>query len=151
MREAQVLQFIKTYSDEQGYAPSLRNIADAVGVTSTSTVANQIRNLKKKGRITHHPLRSRTYQVVPDSKTPDTTQDEPKIPLCSLLVTNSSTEETPSTVFVLQVMLAPAVGNALLNGALLTVQQSPPPGPDAPTRIDHATLLGQVVAVTHPL
>lgn len=44
-------------------------------------------------------------------------------------------------------MLGPTLGHALRNGALLTVQSN---GPETLIRTDSATLLGQVVAITHP-
>lgn len=117
-----------------------------MGLKSTSSVAHQLSKLEELGLLTRDPHRPRTYKLVTGSE-PTAPAAAPQSSTCSFLGNGA---EEPGTVFVLQVMVGAAVGAALLNGALVTVK-SDPPGPDAPPRIDHATLLGQVVALTHPL
>lgn len=46
-----ILQFISDFTDANGYTPSYREIALAVGLQSTSTVARHINNLKKNGKL----------------------------------------------------------------------------------------------------
>ncbi|NBO46159.1 MAG: transcriptional repressor LexA [Actinobacteria bacterium] len=50
-RQQQILQFIVTCTQERGYPPSMREIADAVGLSSTSSVQHQIQALQARGLI----------------------------------------------------------------------------------------------------
>jgi repressor LexA len=146
-RRTQILTFIREEMDRRGYAPSMREIGQAVGLASTSSVAHHLAKLEEAGLLKRDPHLPRTYQVVTGVDLPAVASD-PQRSMCSVLVPRDGTAE-PGTVFVLQVLLGPAVGNALRNGALLTV--GPQPDTDTPEQTDHATILGQVVAVTHPL
>ena len=147
-RQTQVLTFIREATERRGYAPSLREIGDAVGLSSTSSVEYQVRQLEEKGVLKRDPTLPRTYQIVTGSELPDPATT-PQNSACSLLIPGNSTEETSGKVFVLQVMVGHALGHALLNGALLTVGQTEQP--DTQPRTDHATISGRVVAVTHPV
>ncbi|MER7688681.1 hypothetical protein [Streptomyces sp. NPDC097610] len=148
-RQAQIIAFIEQSTDLRGYPPSLREIGDEVGLVSTSSVANQINNLENWGILKRDPHRPRSYQVVPVSERPHAGVLQRSA--CSLLVPDDSSQEASGTVFVLQIMLSHAVGNALLKGALLTVEHDTRPGPQASPQADHATVPGRVIAVTHPL
>lgn len=146
-RRTQILAFIRDEMGRRGYAPSLREIGQAVGLKSTSSVEHHVKKLEEAGLLKRDPHIPRTYQVVTGVELPAVASD-PQRSMCSVLVPHDGTGE-PGKVFVLQVILGPAVGNALRNGALLTV--GPRPDADAPEQTDNATILGQVVAVTHPL
>ena len=47
----------------RGYPPSIREIGDAVGLTSTSSVAHQLRTLERKGFLRRDPNRPRAVDV----------------------------------------------------------------------------------------
>ncbi|KAA1419224.1 transcriptional repressor LexA [Nocardioides humilatus] len=67
-RQLRVLQHIKDSIDQRGYPPSMREIGSAVGLTSTSSVAHQLRVLEEKGFLKKDPSLPRALQVVlPDS------------------------------------------------------------------------------------
>ena len=51
-RENLVFQFIRTYTEEHGYGPSIREMADASHLASTSSVAYVLTRLEGKGYIT---------------------------------------------------------------------------------------------------
>lgn len=51
-REEQVLTFIREYSAENGYAPSIREICAGVGLRSTASVNYHLKNLQQKGMLT---------------------------------------------------------------------------------------------------
>lgn len=51
-REEQVLNFIREYSAENGYAPSIREICAGVGLRSTASVNYHLKNLQQKGMLT---------------------------------------------------------------------------------------------------
>ncbi|GAA4878517.1 transcriptional repressor LexA [Saccharopolyspora cebuensis] len=63
-RQLKVLDAIRTWMREHGYPPSVREIGDAVGLTSTSSVAYQLRVLERKGYLRRDPHRPRTVGVL---------------------------------------------------------------------------------------
>ncbi|MBY6362109.1 transcriptional repressor LexA [Rhodococcoides corynebacterioides] len=62
-RQRRVLEVIRASVTERGYPPSIREIGDAVGLTSTSSVAHQLRTLEKKGFLRRDPNRPRAVDV----------------------------------------------------------------------------------------
>lgn len=50
-RQQQVLAFVRTSTADHGYPPSIREIADAVGLSSNSSVVHQLRALESKGLL----------------------------------------------------------------------------------------------------
>ena len=62
-RQRQVLQVIRESVQQRGYPPSLREIGDAVGLTSTSSVAFQLSTLQRKGYLHRDSGRPRTVEV----------------------------------------------------------------------------------------
>lgn len=63
VRQRTVLEVIRTSVTERGYPPSIREIGDAVGLTSTSSVAHQLRALERKGYLRRDPNRPRAVNV----------------------------------------------------------------------------------------
>jgi repressor LexA len=63
-RQLRVLEAIRQWMREHGYPPSVREIGDAVGLTSTSSVAYQLRVLERKGFLRRDPHRPRTVGVL---------------------------------------------------------------------------------------
>ena len=62
-RQRRVLEVIRDSVTERGYPPSIREIGDAVGLTSTSSVAHQLRTLERKGFLRRDPNRPRAVDV----------------------------------------------------------------------------------------
>jgi len=62
-RQRRVLEVIRSSVSERGYPPSIREIGDAVGLTSTSSVAHQLRALERKGYLRRDPNRPRAVDV----------------------------------------------------------------------------------------
>ena len=54
-RQRKVLQVIRDFVQERGYPPSMREIGEAVGLASTSSVALQLENLQRKGYLHRRP------------------------------------------------------------------------------------------------
>ncbi|QIS07647.1 transcriptional repressor LexA [Nocardia brasiliensis] len=63
VRQRKVLEVIRSSVSERGYPPSIREIGDAVGLTSTSSVAHQLRALERKGFLRRDPNRPRAVDV----------------------------------------------------------------------------------------
>src|SRR6201991_1154983 len=62
-RQQKVLATIKEAIEKRGYPPSMREIGQAVGLTSSSSVAHQLRVLEEKGFLKRDPNRPRALEV----------------------------------------------------------------------------------------
>ncbi len=62
-RQRKVLEVIRDWVERFGYPPSVREIGDAVGLTSTSSVHHQLRTLERKGYLRRDPHRTRAVDV----------------------------------------------------------------------------------------
>jgi repressor LexA len=62
-RQRKILEVIRASVTTRGYPPSIREIGDAVGLTSTSSVAHQLRTLERKGYLRRDPNRPRAVDV----------------------------------------------------------------------------------------
>ena len=62
-RQRTILDVIRASVSTRGYPPSIREIGDAVGLTSTSSVAHQLRTLERKGFLRRDPNRPRAVDV----------------------------------------------------------------------------------------
>ncbi len=65
LRQKRVLEVIRDWVERFGYPPSVREIGEAVGLTSTSSVAYQLRALEKRGYLRRDPNRPRAVGVMP--------------------------------------------------------------------------------------
>lgn len=63
-RQKQILDFIHEFTLQKGYAPSYREIAGALGLTSVATIAQHIKSLKGKKLINSQFNRARAIEVV---------------------------------------------------------------------------------------
>jgi repressor LexA len=77
-RQRKVLEVIRTWVDKYGYPPSVREIGEAVGLTSTSSVSHQLKALQRKGYLRRDANRPRAVGVLAVDRerptTPATTQ-----------------------------------------------------------------------------
>lgn len=74
-RQRQILTVIQTWALRHGYSPSTRDIADAVGLASTSSVGRHLRLLEehgylRRGRSTR-PVDIRGFLQTPEQRRPD--------------------------------------------------------------------------------
>ncbi|WP_061964485.1 transcriptional repressor LexA [Demequina aurantiaca] len=63
-RQRQILEHIRDAVADRGYPPSMREIGEAVGLNSTSSVTHQLRTLQEKGYLRRDPNRPRAMEVV---------------------------------------------------------------------------------------
>jgi len=63
-RQRLVLETITAAISAHGYPPSMREIGDAVGLTSSSSVSHQLQALERKGFLRRDPKRPRAMEVV---------------------------------------------------------------------------------------
>jgi repressor LexA len=65
VRQRRILEFIRDAVERHGYPPSVREIGEAVGLVSPSSVAYQLKELARKGYLRRDPNRPRAVDVRP--------------------------------------------------------------------------------------
>jgi repressor LexA len=108
-RQRRVLEVIRDSVDRRGYPPSMREIGEAVGLTSPSSVAHQLTTLERKGFLRRDPNRPRAIEVI--------LPGEPKreAPAAAFDDTDSGAER-PTPCYV------PVVGRIAAGGPILAEQ-----------------------------
>ena len=105
-RQRTILDVIRASVNERGYPPSIREIGDAVGLTSTSSVAHQLRTLERKGYLRRDPNRPRAVDVrVPE----ETVGGSPLAPATEI----AGSDALPEPTFV------PVLGRIAAGGPIL--------------------------------
>lgn len=64
-RQRRILEFIAATVRERGYPPTVREIGEAVGLTSSSSVHSQLANLERKGLLRKDPTKPRAIGLSP--------------------------------------------------------------------------------------
>ena len=107
-RQRRVLEVIRDSIERRGYPPSVREIGEAVGLSSASSVAHQLSVLQKKGWLRRDPNRPRALDV----RLPG---DVPGAP-APTVVAPAGAEEAPAPTYV------PLVGRIAAGGPVLAEQ-----------------------------
>jgi repressor LexA len=63
-RQQAIIDFIRSEVETKGYPPSVREIGDAVGLASSSTVHGHLERLEKKGIIRRDPTKPRAIELI---------------------------------------------------------------------------------------
>ncbi len=104
-RQQRVLEVIRESIEGRGYPPSMREIGERVGLTSSSSVSHQLRTLEEKGFLKRDPNRPRAMQVFSAGEVVDSgTGDAAVTPM-------------PSAVYV------PVVGRIAAGGPILAEER----------------------------
>ncbi|WP_163802974.1 transcriptional repressor LexA [Mycolicibacterium anyangense] len=104
-RQRTILEVIRTSVTTRGYPPSIREIGDAVGLTSTSSVAHQLRTLERKGYLRRDANRPRAVDV-------RSADDLPATPVTEV----AGSDALPEPTFV------PVLGRIAAGGPILAEQ-----------------------------
>ena len=64
LRQRRILEVIRETVESRGYPPSIREMGDAVGLASSSSVAHQLKVLEAKGFLRRDPNRPRALEVL---------------------------------------------------------------------------------------
>jgi repressor LexA len=81
-RQQQILDFIKKEVKTKGYPPSVREIGEAVGLASSSTVHGHLARLESKGYIRRDPTKPRAIEILdPDFSASNQTDDVISVPI----------------------------------------------------------------------
>jgi repressor LexA len=107
-RQRLVLETIRDAVERRGYPPSMREIGEAVGLTSPSSVAHQLTTLERKGYLRRDPNRPRAIEVIMPG--------EPRVTASSEVDVTGSGDERPTPSYV------PVVGRIAAGGPILAEQ-----------------------------
>lgn len=94
-RQQAILEFIKMKVREKGYPPSVREIGEAVGLASSSTVHGHLDRLEKKGLIRRDPTKPRAIEILDGSE--DTPPPEISAPVRHVPLVGKVTAGQPIT------------------------------------------------------
>ncbi|MGH3567655.1 MAG: transcriptional repressor LexA [Pseudonocardia sp.] len=114
-RQRRVLEVIRDWVQRFGYPPSVREIGDAVGLTSTSSVHHQLRTLERKGYLRRDPNRTRAVDVRGPDEPAAVDESAPSREAIEDEDTGSG-EENPVPTFV------PLLGDIAAGGPILAEQ-----------------------------
>jgi repressor LexA len=65
-RQRRILEAIRAYTQEHGYPPSVREIGQRVGLSSSSTIHAHLKALERRGLISRDPTKPRALRSRPD-------------------------------------------------------------------------------------
>jgi repressor LexA len=63
-RQREIYEYVSRYVDEHGYPPTVREIGEAVGLASPSTVHAHLANLERAGYLRRDPTKPRALELV---------------------------------------------------------------------------------------
>jgi repressor LexA len=146
-RQQEIWQFLVDYVDRHGYPPTVREIGEAVGLASPSTVHAHLANLERAGLLRRDPTKPRALDLIGhrrESRGFDENRDErapveqPKLPLLGqiaaggpLLAEQNIEDElaVPEPLgrnadFLLRVKGESMINAGILDGDILVVQRA---------------------------
>jgi repressor LexA len=137
-RQREIWSFVLDYSDRHGYPPTVREIGEAVGLASPSTVHAHLANLERAGLLRRDPTKPRALELVGRGKPTAAAEpaELPKLPLLGqiaaggpLLAEQNVEDEiaVPETLhgdFLLRVKGDSMIEAGILEGDVVVVQRA---------------------------
>lgn len=80
-RQSKILDYIRYVTRVRNYPPSVREIGEAVGLSSSSTVHNHLNQLERRGLIKRDASKSRTVQLVGEKEIDDKRRNAVAVPI----------------------------------------------------------------------
>jgi len=139
-KQTEILEYIKQSILSRGYPPSVREICEAVGLSSTSSVHSQLNKLENKGYIRRDPTKPRTLEIVDDEAFNLSRREVVNVPLLGrvaagepLLATENIENYVPvlpeylpnAPTFMLRVKGDSMINVGIFDRDLLIVEQTP--------------------------
>src|SRR5438445_3778484 len=135
-RQTRILNYIRDVSKSRNYPPSVREIGEAVGLSSSSTVHNHLNQLERRGLIKRDPSKSRTVQLVADMELDEKRRNAVSVPIVGHVAAGSpilaeqniedhvllSSELAKDGYFLLRVRGDSMVNAGILNDDLVLVR-----------------------------
>ena len=133
-RQQEIWTFLVDYVDRHGYPPTVREIGEAVGLASPSTVHAHLANLERAGLLRRDPTKPRALELM--GREIQATATLPKLPLLgqiaagSPLLADENVEDAiavPETLrgdFLLRVKGESMIEAGILDGDIVVVQRA---------------------------
>ena len=135
-RQTRILDYIRYVTRVRNYPPSVREIGEAVGLSSSSTVHNHLNQLERRGLIKRDPSKSRTVQLVQDAEIDEQRRNAVSVPIVGHVAAGSpilaeqniedyillSPELAKDGYFLLRVRGDSMVNAGILDGDLVLVR-----------------------------
>ena len=87
--QQRILEFIESEVASKGYPPSVREIGDAVGLKSTSTVHGHLRRLEARGLLRRDAMKPRAMEVRPARTAPEAADAFRMVPIAGNVAAGS--------------------------------------------------------------
>jgi repressor LexA len=115
-RQEDILAFIKEEVRAKGYPPSVREIGEAVGLASSSTVHGHLARLESKGLIRRDPTKPRAIEILDSTPTNIPTQNVINVPIIGKVTAGLpiTAIENVEEYFPLPLSFAPADENVFM-------------------------------------
>ena len=135
-RQQEIWEFLVEYVDLHGYPPTVREIGEAVGLASPSTVHAHLANLERAGLLKRDPTKPRALELIGRDKPDASVVALPKLPLLGQiaaggpLLAEQNVEDSiavPETLkgdFVLRVKGESMIEAGILDGDLVVVRRA---------------------------
>jgi repressor LexA len=135
-RQQEIWDFLVDYVDQHGYPPTVREIGEAVGLASPSTVHAHLANLERAGLLRRDPTKPRALELVGRERSEAPPADVARLPLVGQiaaggpLLADQNVEDhlaVPETLrgdFLLRVKGDSMVNAGILDGDIVVVQRS---------------------------
>jgi repressor LexA len=135
-RQQEIWDFLVDYVDAHGYPPTVREIGEAVGLASPSTVHAHLANLERAGLLKRDPTKPRALELVGRERNEAPAAALEKLPLVGQiaaggpLLAEQNVEDhvaVPETLrgdFVLRVKGDSMINAGILDGDLVVVQRA---------------------------
>ena len=120
-KRTQILDFILKYSSENGFPPSIREICDAVGLKSPSTVHSHLKILKENGYLDDNGGKTRSLTLVKQS----TAKQVPILAYEDALGFISYDGNISGELFALNVKGDSMINAGILEGDVVVVKKTP--------------------------
>ena len=129
-QQQKLLEVIKKYLVKHGYAPTVRELCDEMGLSSTATVQVHINNLEKKGYLRKEESKNRTIELLVENEYQPKEELIIEVPLLGKITAGNPIEaiERPDEFFSLPAYLIPnnkevftllVEGSSMINAGIL--------------------------------
>src|SRR5207247_2360228 len=135
-RQRQIWNYLESYVDDHGYPPTVREIGEAVGLASPSTVHAHLANLERAGLLKRDPTKPRALELVGRERSEAPAATVTRLPLVGQiaaggpLLADQNVEDhvaVPETLhgdFLLRVKGDSMINAGILDGDIVVVQRT---------------------------
>lgn len=134
-RQQEIWDFLVDYLDRHGYPPTVREIGEAVGLASPSTVHAHLANLERAGLLRRDPTKPRALELIGREREPAPSVELSKLPLMGQIAAGGplladqniedylAVPETLSGDFLLRVRGESMIDAGILDGDIVVVKR----------------------------